>query len=571
MRKQFLNSIYKSAVYERNQAGKRIMVSPDILYMVIKDIDTNEKELIIKERPKIKFYVAKEKQPYSKIFMPKSELEEVECFYEERDIEIAKRLNMTDEFWNSLRNKTHGAFMREMLSNPNIYMADINIEDYYKIMFTIEHGEYPARYKKGFSDIEVDISNYNGFPYEEEAPCPINTINYIDGWTKTVHSVILRNNNNHQIKELEESIESGDFQKELLESFTETDQDFKFLFYFVDSEQDVINQYFRIIEMTEPDFVAFWNIHFDIETIINRMKRLKLDIAEIMCPTYLPKKYKYVKWNEDNSFGFGGEDDKKNAGHPSRLWHWLEVAGKTQWYDQMSLYSNLRKRMTLPSYTLDDIGESEVGIRKIKFGDFGESMKSVISSNFRLFMKYAIRDVYVQYKIEEKVNDVERMVNGTTRLSKITKISYIIKNMLTESFYRQGNIIGNTVAYNVFDTIPGAIVSDPNLIEQRGIKIGDFETNLYKFVVDFDAASLYPNLMIAFNIAKSTLFGRIYKITRIEPDGLEIPIKMTGGEFNNSLQTIDSSIFDLSSQLFGLPTFESIIDDIEHTITKKKE
>lgn len=571
MRKQFLNSIYKSAVYERNQAGKRIMVSPDILYMIIKDIDTNEKELIIKERPKIKFYIAKEKQPYPKIFMPKSELEEVECFYEERDIEIAKKLNMVDEFWNSLRNKTHSAFMREMLSHPDIYMGDINIEDYYKIMFTIEHGEHPARYKKGFSDIEVDISNYNGFPYEEEAPCPINTINYIDGWTKTVYSVILRNHNNPQIKELEEAVESGDFQKELLESFTKQDQDFKFLFYFVDSEQEVINQYFRIIEMTEPDFVAFWNIHFDIETIINRMKRLKMDIAEIMCPTYLPKKYKYVKWNEDNSFGFGGDDDKKNAGHPSRLWHWLEVAGKTQWYDQMALYSNLRKRMTLPSYTLDDIGESEVGIRKIKFGDFGESMKSVISSNFRLFMKYAIRDVYVQYKIEEKVNDVERMVNGTTRLSKITKISYIIKNMLTESFYRQGNIIGNTVAYNVFDTIPGAIVSDPNLIEQRGIKIGDFETNLYKFVVDFDAASLYPNLMIAFNIAKSTLFGRIYKITRIEPDGLEIPVKMTGGEFNNSLQTIDSSIFDLCSQLFGLPTFESIVDDIEYSITKNKK
>lgn len=62
MRKQFLNSIYKNAVYERNQAGKRIMVSPDILYMVIKDINTNEKELIIKERPKIKFYIAKEKE-----------------------------------------------------------------------------------------------------------------------------------------------------------------------------------------------------------------------------------------------------------------------------------------------------------------------------------------------------------------------------------------------------------------------------------------------------------------------------------------------------------------------------
>jgi len=360
-----------------------------------------------------------------------------------------------------------------------------------------------------------------------------------------------------------------------MEEFAPEDRDFKVNIIFVDTEPDVIKAYFDMIHTTEPDFATFWNIHFDITTIINRMKRLNMDIPSVMCHPTIPRNLQYVRWNRENTDNsFAKKDDSssssgKEAGHPSRVWHWLEVAGKTQWYDQMSLYSNMRKRFTLPSYSLDNIGEAEVKVRKVNFHDNGYTIKNVIRKNFRLFMRYSIKDVYVQYKIEQKVEDLDKylLFTGNTRLSKGTKISYVIKNALMDSFLNDNLIIGNTVSYEVRDFTPGAIVSNPNLMQLKGMIINGYETSVFKCVIDLDAASLYPNLMIAFNISKSTLFGRIFQILRRTSDG-DLNINCTGAEFNSALQTIDVSIFDICKKVYGLPTIEEMIGEIELSLNQ---
>lgn len=572
MSKQFLNSIYKRPVYGYNDKGKRVLQESDILYTIIKDTDTGKTTLNIEEQPKISFYVAKQHQPFHAISIPKEDVTEIVCKYDGRDLELAKAANMVDQFWDALRNGNKGMFMRDILKHPDLFMADVDIEDYRKTMFMVEHGANYGKYRKGFSDIEVDISNYKGFPDEDIAPVPINTINHIDGATKTIYSVILRDPTNPGVAWLENNIEKF-WKHQMLRELKEEDYDFKYKFFFVDSEAEVIDTYFNNIHITEPDFVAFWNQHFDITTIINRMKKLKMNIPDVMCPDYIPSDLKYVKWNRENvkpSFGSKGGDSEKSSAHPSRAWHWLEVAGKTQWYDQMSLYSNLRKRFTLPSYKLDDIGKNEVKVQKVNFRDHGYTMKSVIHKDFALYMRYSIKDVYVQYKIEQKVEDLDKYIlfSGNTRLSKGTKISYVIKNVMMKSFLEQGLIIGNTVLYDVRDFTPGAIVSDPNLMRKKGMMINGYETNIFKNVIDFDAASLYPNLMISFNISKSTLFGRIFRIFRKTKDE-ELNISCTGAEFNSALQTIDVSVFDMCKKVFGLPSIEDLIDEIEKGIDLK--
>lgn len=570
MPKQFLNSIYRRAVYERDEKGKRALAEKDVLYTIIKDTETGQTSLNIIEQPKIKFYVTKEHRKFHAINVPKEDCTEIECKYDGRDLAIAKAVGMEDDFWNSLRNGTKGMFMRDLLRHPDIYMADVDIEDYSKTMFIIEHGANFGKLRKGFSDIEVDISNYKGFPYEDVAPVPINTINHIDAATRTFYSVILRDPTNPGVAALEADLD-GFIKNHMMLELKEEDKDFKFRFFFVDSEPEVIETYFRNIHLTEPDFVAFWNQHFDITTIINRMKRLNMNIPAVMCPAYIPEHLRYVKWNRENvkpAFGASG-DSEKSSTHPSRVWHWLEVAGKTQWYDQMSLYSNLRKRSTLPSYKLDDIGKNEVKVQKVSFRDHGYTMQSVIHKDFALYMRYSLKDVYVQYKIEQKVEDLDKFIlfTGNTRLSKGTKVSYVIKNALMESFWKQGLVIGNTVSYEVRDFTPGAIVSNPNLMRKKGMMINGYESNIFKNVIDFDAASLYPNLMISFNISKSTLFGRIFQIVRkSKSEDLEMNIGCSGGEFNTALQTIDTSIFDICKKVYGLPDIEDLMDEIETTI-----
>lgn len=562
---KYLNSMYVRPQTERDpQTGKNIVKQKDFLLYTIKDTETNETHLKIVDEPKVKFYVANAPQQYAAISIPKIYTREVECNYANRDLVLATTLNRKDEFWNSVRNGTKWELMRDIMKHPDLYMGDVDIEDFYKSMFTWTHGEaLISPYKKAYADTEVDISDYAGFPYAESAPCPINTINHLDETTRIMYSFVLRDTRNPQIAVVEADLE-GFVKEHMIPELDPSDYDIQFVFKFVDTEKEIITEYFKMLHITKPDFLTFWNIDYDFLTIVNRMKRLGMDPAQVMCHPSIPPQYRYVHYHRDESKPTFGGDSTKNEGHPSRKWNWPTIAGFTQMYDQMSLYSNMRKRYTLPSYSLDNIGASEVGVKKVDYRAMGYTLKTLIRGNFALFLRYAIKDVYVQYRIEKKVNDLDKYIlfTGNTRLSKGVSISYVIKNSLMDSFWKDGDIIGNTVNYDIREIVPGAIVSDPTLMARKGIIVNGVETYVFNNVIDLDAASMYPNLMIAANVAKSTLRGRIYAIVRRHEEG-EVQHKMSGSEFNSALQTLDSSILDLGKELYGLPTIDEMIAEIE--------
>jgi len=578
MSKKFLNSMYVRPQYTQDPtSGKRIQTAKDFLIVTIKDTETNSTELKIYEEPKVKFYVSKSPRTFAAISIPKEDAREVETLYCNRDAALANALNKKEDFYNSLRNGTKWMFMKDVMKDPNLYMADVDIEDYYKSVWTWENGDVPrSPYRKAYSDTEVDISNHRGFPNPDVAPCPLNTINHFDEFSRTFFSLILRDVTNPQVAEMENNL-AGFVHEHVMPELADEDKDIKFKFRFFDTEQALIQGYFDVVHETEPDFVGFWHIDFDFVTILNRMKRLNMNPSRMvtksksMCHPSLDKKHKFVHYDRDVAkASFGGGDSDKNV-HPSRLWNWPSVSGKTQWYDQMSLYSNMRKRSTLPSYSLDSIGESEVKVKKFDYKSLGYTLKSVIRANFQIFMRYAIKDVYVQYRVEKKVDDIGKYIlfTGNARLSKGVKISYVIKTSLMNVFWQEGEIIGNTVQYDIRDFTPGAIVSDPQLMLKKGITINGIETNVFNDVIDFDAASMYPNLMIAMNIAKSTLKGRIYAIVKRMEDN-EIAHRMTGADFNSAIQTIDASILDLGHDVFGLPTIDELMIEIENSIDTVK-
>ena len=83
----------------------------------------------------------------------------------------------------------------------------------------------------------------------------------------------------------------------------------------------------------------------------------------------------------------------------------------------------------------------------------------------------------------------------------------------------------------------------------------------FSHVVDFDASSEYPNIMIVFNIGKDASFGRVLRVVdRYNND----EILMSGDEFAHALQASETSIFDLCSNIFKLPTLQDIMDVIEN-------
>jgi DNA polymerase elongation subunit (family B) len=365
-------------------------------------------------------------------------------------------------------------------------------------------------------------------------------------------------------------------------------ENFKYHFNLYRTELALIKNFFHTIHELKPDFVGWWNMAFDMPTILNRLRRLNCsedDIANICCHPEVPEMFRYVNYIEDPKrsqfYGRKTNDDdedeeeedespskgKKGKPHPSRLVDWVEIPGYTQFFDQMSTFSCLRKRSLLKSYKLNDIGKKYGGIGKLDLEDLGYSIKDVNIKNFEVCLAYNIRDSYVQYAIEEKQRDINQMIAASfnTRLSKAFSNSIIIKNYLMKYLYTDsGHIMGNAISFDFKDDIEGALVCRPELLEQLGIDIMGSPSYVFENAIDLDATSLYPSIIITHNIFKSALFGHVVDVERPGVGYLG-----SGQGLFEDLQTIDQSIYEVAGTYLGLPSVYDILQGIEKAATKR--
>lgn len=612
-KKQFLNSMYFRGGSKFDKAtGKYVFLKNDALIFTVKDVETLQTELKIIPHPTIDFYIAKQHQKFHKMYMPVEELRKVTIPYSERDHAIAQCLNKLPEFTYARRNGSYWEYSKEILKNPDLYFADQNIEDYYKTKYIMDNADEETgdqtvspRYSMCFSDTEVDISEYNeSFPDPSIAPCPINLITNIYSETKECITYVLYDE--RVAKDQQWAVEHKDeFIKQYLDPII-VEEGLSFDIKVYAKEDDLIIDYFTDMHIRKPDYCAWWNMSFDIPTIIHRLERLgytEEQIADIICHPEVPKQYRYVKWIPDPKrkmfeSGVQGDDEdeleeaeaaeeddgasknSKNKPHPSRLVDTLEAPGYTQHYDQLSTFSCMRKRYLLPSYKLDDIGEQYAGIGKYDLKANGYNIKDCNVKNFLIFLAYNIRDSFVQYKLESKVRDMPQNIvcGSNTRWSKTFQMSICVKNEIMLYLMRQGQIIGNAIDYNIIEHFQGALVGLPSLIEQYGIKIpGCKKSYVYSNNVDADASSLYPAQIITHNISKDALFGRIsaiYQGTTGKYLGIGVDTYENNDDKKNSLfsdiETIDISLFDVVGKYMDLPTPGELINLIGDVFRKPK-
>jgi DNA polymerase elongation subunit (family B) len=580
MSKQFLNSMYKPQKTVIGVDGKRKEIAPDALICTLYNFDTNNTELCIIPNPYIDFYVANTMQPFHKVSIGQDQVRKLYVPYKNRDKEMASALNLLNDYYNSWKNRSNWEFMNNLRKNPNLYAADTHIEDYYKTLSVLKNGYVFAPYKKGFADIEVDISEFGeDFAQPEVAPCPIYLITYIDRALREVFCFILFD---PRVKnDILRIVHNPDtFLEKNLDPIMKK-ENFKYHFNVYETELALIKGFFQIIHQCKPDFVGWWNMPFDMPYILNRLQRLGCspdEVADICCHPEVPSQFRYVKYIQDPKraefFSKKHDEDEeaeeenndKGRPHPSRLVDWVEIPGYTQFFDQMSAFSCLRKRYLLKSYKLNDIGKKYGGIGKLDLADLGYSIRNVNIVNFEICLSYNIRDSFVQFAIEEQQRDIDKMIASAfnTRLSKTFSNSIVIKNYLMLDLWKEGQIMGNANKFDFKENFEGALVGRPELLEQLGIDIMGSPSYVFENAIDLDATSLYPSIIITHNIFKSALFGHIVDI---EKPGIG-SIGKGDGLFED-LQTIDQSIFEVAESYFGLPSVYDILKNIENLAHKK--
>lgn len=586
-RRQFLNSLYIRRKFQRNEmTNKSEVVSEDALLIYYKDSATGPSKLDLIEKPVIDYYILKKEYwddpeyGYHRLSMPIDKLERRTCRYAERDLELAKAIGKTKGFFNAAREgfEMKSMFMNtEVYNDHRLYLADANLESFYKMRYHDKYGEVKYPLRKGFMDIEVRTYDLNGASIDSDSALgTINIITHINEFEKTIYTYVLTDKSKYPTGDAPEDAPkiydvdgpitidefilnkqtfiSKMFQSEDMESV----KDFNFVLRFFSDENKMLKAYLRMIDETKPDFVGIWNMRFDVPYISNRLIRYGEELSDLYSSSYLPKKYRNYYYKLAKAY----DSVKKSRKHFSRLFDWVQTSSHTQFYDMMSLYSVLRNRSILPSYKLDNIVGDELGKHKMDFREYGCNMRTAELKRFDIFVNYNIIDVVRIMELEQKVGDLDKLLlqAGETNIEYFDKISITIKDDIWRTMLNEGHIIGNNVTYSVDSGyIPGALVGSPEKLKELGIKILGKESYVYEDVVDLDEKAQYPSTMDAWQIIKTKIYGRCEELI---VDG-NIDNSFIIEDVNRKLQTLDASIFELAEKYLGLPAPDKIIGELE--------
>jgi DNA polymerase elongation subunit (family B) len=210
-------------------------------------------------------------------------------------------------------------------------------------------------------------------------------------------------------------------------------------------------------------------------------------------------------------------------------------------------YMQLYKKFTFSqqeSFKLDHIAFMELGERKLDYTELGfETLDEFYKGDYRNYINYNIRDVDLVYRLDQKMKLLEQVyaiaydgkVNYIDSLTTVGMWDVIIHNYLLD----RGIVIPLKKRTNKARQIEGAFVKDP-------------QCGLHKWVVSFDLNSLYPHLIMQYNISPETLEGQMLQYDlAVTPrsvdmflDG-EITRVRSEEERENTFQNIEQSMYGL--------------------------
>ena len=513
----------------------------DNLYIIWRNLDTGKKELEIIPSPKMEIYFEK---PEFRNFQYIKSYE----YLDRVDKRVVEYKNILFEIAKDAGESTQ-AYLRECLKNGDrdgikslylynyVYGADYDIRVWWRNKWLNELDNNREKHlHKGFLDIEVDImemgksaSNSTGETYDV---CPIDLVTVIDsknnqsytfaligvdcveydmaGMTVEEKKAEFRRRTLYkkrieQQKEVLADIEG--LKRDAHDLFDESYPGMEYNFYFYKDEKKMLVHLFQLINQLKMDFIAIWNMPFDIPYIIGRLKTLGLNPEDVICPKDFPVKKCWFKKDVVNF-------DVKNKSD------WFHCTSFTIFIDQMRNYAAIRKSGSeLRSYSLDYIAEKEIGDKKLDYSYDG-NIKTLSYHNYKKYILYNIKDVLLQCGIENRTNDMDSFYftsyQNITPYESEYKQTLKLRNVQYRSFLSQGKIPGENPNIffnkNASDTtsFEGALVGDPSLNDYIGETLyGRITNNIFKYCIDMDMSRFYPSCIAANNIEASTLIFKV--------------------------------------------------------------
>jgi len=230
--------------------------------------------------------------------------------------------------------------------------------------------------------------------------------------------------------------------------------------------------------MNYPDIITGWNSRFfDIPFLVNRIVRV---LGEKMAKKLSP--WGWYKEHEVNIFG-------------NRQMQVFDLVGISS-IDYMDAYKKFTY-VNQESYSLNHIAYAELGEKKLDYSEYS-SLHELYQTNFQKFVDYNVHDVVLLERLEEKMKLLEMIIslaymakcNFNDVFSPVKMWDCIIYNHLKD----QQIVVPPKKHATKTEGYEGAYVKDPQI-------------GRHKWVASFDLNSLYPHLIMQYNISPETLVG----------------------------------------------------------------
>jgi DNA polymerase elongation subunit (family B) len=301
-------------------------------------------------------------------------------------------------------------------------------------------------------NIDIEVTSTEGFPEAKDAAYPVTAICIHD--SKVDKFVTF----GHGKWSLEASELPADIRDKVVyvECKTETELFQKFL-----------NYWHRFT----PNIVTGWNIEkFDIPYLYNRLENLGIG------------GHKLSPWNRAQL-------------RTIESMRGQEIAVTIDGVDQIDYIERYRKTKTQESYRLDYIANVELGERKLDYSEVS-GLHMLYFENFQKFIDYNIQDVNLVKRLDEKLG----LIDAQIMIAYMASINYGEVNSTVRTWdslinkeLQKHRVIPHfhVIASEKNDSIPGGHVKQPHV-------------GKHGWVMSFDLNSLYPHLIMQFNISPET-------------------------------------------------------------------
>jgi DNA polymerase elongation subunit (family B) len=344
-------------------------------------------------------------------------------------------------------------------SNKKLFESDINVvfrclsEHYLKV-------DSPKLHTV-FFDIEVDFDPDKGFSPTSDPFNPVTAISLYLDWLDQLVTLCIPPKNM-----------SSETAQDLVKDF-----DNCILFR---NEIEMFETFFQLIE--DADVLTGWNSEgYDIPYMVNRVTRVmsKDDTRKFCLLGQMPKPREYERFGKVETT--------------------YDLVGRVH-MDYLQLYKKYNYE-SRHSYSLDAIGEMEVGETKTKYEG---TLDQLYNKDFKKFIEYNRQDTMLLVKIHNKLKFLDLANNlaheNTVLLPTVMGSVVMIEMAIMNEAHERGLVV------------PDKKRKDSDAVETQpaaGAYVANPKKGIHEYVGAVDITSLYPSVIRSLNMAPETIVGQL--------------------------------------------------------------